>query len=219
MELEKNTIKNLIDYLVKHRYPKDSFTLEYNLGKNCFVDLAVIDQELNIPILLFEVKSRKTESSIRLGNRQLEQDLAYLEDKSTPAYLVFPKAVEPFFDLQRVNSPLSEIGSNPIGNPEDILGDFDYYRNTGISQKKNEKQEKQEKTVETFSYVCWILAVVLVIFALLVNFGKIVINQNAGLMFLLAIMLILAPFVQSIKILGFEINQFDKATKKKDNHN
>ncbi len=214
MELEKNTIKNLIEYLVKHRYPKDSFSLEYKLANNCYVDLAVIDRELNIPVLLFEVKSRKTESSIKFGNRQLEQDLAYLEDKSTPAYLVFPKSNAPFFELQRVNSQLSEIGSNPVGNPEDILGDFDYYRNTGISQKKNEKQEEQDKKVEVFSYVCWILAVVLVIFAILVNLKKIEIDQTAGLICLLAIMLILAPFVQSIKILGFEINQFDKALKK-----
>jgi len=68
MELEKNTFEALIKYLKAHGYPDSSLAIEYQADKKHRIDLAIIDPETNLPIQIFEIKSKDTRRLKILGN-------------------------------------------------------------------------------------------------------------------------------------------------------
>ncbi|MCK5708754.1 MAG: hypothetical protein KAI43_13990 [Candidatus Aureabacteria bacterium] len=70
MELEKNTFEALVNYLKSHGYPESSLAIEYKAGKRYRIDLAIIDPETNIPIQIFEIKSKDNRSIREFGKRQ-----------------------------------------------------------------------------------------------------------------------------------------------------
>jgi hypothetical protein len=109
MELAKGILKALLDYLIAHGYPQNTFAVEYQIGQ-FRVDLAIIDPETDIPIQIFEIKPDKNEHSRELGRKQLENFLTELK-QSIPAYLVFPKESEPYFEIE----------------PYQVKGDFSPY--------------------------------------------------------------------------------------------
>lgn len=131
---------------------------------------------------------------------------------------MFPKSTSPYFELLPVGAQSSEAGHGPDREKEQYLGKYEYYRNTGISLKKQQNREDQKKRIDAFHCICWILAAIVLILAALVHFEKLEINQTTGYMGLIFIVLVLAPSVQKIKFFGLEINQFDrKVTEEDDN--
>ena len=98
MQLERYTAEKLIKYLKAHGYPESSIAVEYQLDGRYMVDIAILDMNKNIPIQLFEIKSKKSPEMIKIGKEQLRKHFSFLKNKNIPTYLVFPKDEEPFFD-------------------------------------------------------------------------------------------------------------------------
>jgi hypothetical protein len=98
MELERDTLDNLISYLMKHGYPEDSFAVEYNMN-NYRADLAIIDKKMNTPLMIFEIKSKKSDQLREMGKKQLERIVGKFP--TVPMYLVYPRNAEPYFEIER----------------------------------------------------------------------------------------------------------------------
>ena len=211
MELERGLMDELIGYLKRHGYPDDSFAIEYNLARDCYVDLAIIDRTLNIPIMLFELKSIKNDHIIQMGIRHIRRCQAYLEDKDIPLYLIVPKDTEPFFEAFRANPPTPADNQNLNGQVKEDMnfGRFKYNKNTRLSKARENKVEKKHKMVDAFKWVCWSIAMLLIIIGFLMTVGVIIMTRNELYIFASAIVLIICPFVSSIKILGIEIKQLE----------
>ena len=103
MQLEKNTFEALINYLKVHGYPETSLAIEYQVDAKHRVDLAIIDPESNLPIQIFEIKSKDTKQIKEFGKQQLKTYLNALKTKDLPAYLVFPASNEPYFRIERIS--------------------------------------------------------------------------------------------------------------------
>ena len=57
---EKDILQILMNFLLEKGYPAESFFTNYKIG-NTRVDLVVVDPYTNIPLQIFEIKSKKTE--------------------------------------------------------------------------------------------------------------------------------------------------------------
>jgi hypothetical protein len=207
MELEKNVILKLISYLKEYGYPENSFALEYKIpGTNYRADLVIIDPKTNIPIMMFELKSRKSKEFIARGRDQLNKYLGSLPDNSIPTYLVFPKESEPFFEIINVHKPDDDPDRNDISN-----FDFKAIRTSVLSEKAKDAEDKKKAEIDNFLKVSWLLAflvLVLLIIKKLVNFTLDTVDM-ALIGSVLA--LILIPFASKIKFLGIEFERINKA--------
>lgn len=210
MELERTTYEHLKKYLIEHGYPKNSIASEFQISRNCRVDVAIIDKELNTPIQLFEIKSSNNPSHIKVGIEQLQRDLSFLEKKDIPCFLVFPKSSQPYFEIRRVD--LSQTKTNETFMEEKnaknpIILDYEAQRLSRRVRKSEKLTEQREKIIDWFRVVCWIMAFIILVIALLYQLGILVID--AYLLFLLSVIvaLIVIPFVEKVKILGVEISR------------
>ena len=89
MELHKNTANAFINYLKLHGYPVDRIVTEYKIGKYA-VDIAVLDEDINLPVAIYEVKGQKTENSINFVIKQLNRYIREL-GYSVQAGAIFSK--------------------------------------------------------------------------------------------------------------------------------
>ncbi len=213
MELERDTLDKLIEYLKEHGYPETSFAIEYKLGKQR-IDLAIIDPDTKIPIIVFEVKSRKNKQTIDFGKKQLESYLKHLPDSSVPAYLVFPKESSPFFEVQRIqfDSETNKIIEESVFD-KSVL-DFNLNRQSRISERIEKNQKERTSTIDRFKWISWILAIILLAIGIL-NKLKIFTIDTTDLAILGAgIGLIILPFANKLKFLGMEFERFEMTKKK-----
>lgn len=213
MELEKDTMYKLVEYLKKHDYPDESLAIEYRIpNTNYRADLAVVDPKTNIPIIIFELKSRKSKELISRGQEQLKKYLSSLPNNQIPAYLVFPKSEAPFFEIINIHKEGEEIENN-----YNIIQNLDYrlFRNTALSQNANTVQEKKKKVFNSLGVVSWILAgllLILLVFKKIYNFNldgtdTVLIGGIVGL--------VLIPFASKAKFLGIEFERYTDAKKEK----
>lgn len=216
MKLEQDTADHFIQYLKEHGYPENSIAVEYMVSPGVRVDIAVLDLEKNIPIQIFELKSKKNRESIEKGERQINRALMTLKNTDTPAYLVFPSEVEPFFEIlsvERMNDPSIDATNVEILS----MLDFHAQRNSRIAEMASSIVEEKRSEVDKFQWICWILA--LVTFSGLVSFKILSIEISATelSMFGGVVALILLPSSRKIKILGFEYERLvsDKRKERK----
>jgi hypothetical protein len=213
MELERDTLDKLIEYLKEHGYPESSFAIEYKIGKQR-IDLAIIDPDTKIPIIVFEVKSRKNRQSIDFGKKQLESYLRSLPDSSVPAYLVFPKEEAPFFEVQRLqfDSETNKIIEESVFDKSEL--DFNMHKQSRISERIEKNQKDRTSTIDKFKWISWILAVIILAIGIL-NKLKIFTIDTTDLAILGAgIGLIILPFANKLKFLGMEFERFEMTKKK-----
>ena len=206
MELEKDTTKNFIDYLKEHGYPENSLATEYKIGVKYRADIVVIDPVTNSPIMIFELKSKKTNQLVEAGKKQIRNYLDSLPDNSIPAYLVFPKIEYPYFEVIRVN-PEENLGT--VRDIDNIS--YSSQRIARLSEKVKQTENEKKDTIDKFSYIAWILAfLIAVLFIVRKVWGF---DLNAVDLSLLAgiIGLVLIPFANKIKFLGVEFERLNKA--------
>lgn len=211
MELEKDTMNRLVEYLKSHDYPDESLAIEYKIpNTNYRADLAVVDPKTNVPIIIFELKSRKSNELILRGRDQLNKYLGSLPDNQIPAYLVFPKTNAPFFEIININRLDGDIENN-----YDVIRNLDYrlFRNTALSQNANTVQEKKKKVFNSLGMVSRILAGL--IFILLISKQIFCFNLDGVDMALVGsiVGLILIPFASKAKFLGIEFERYNEAKK------
>jgi len=131
MQLEIKTAGKFIEYLKVHGYPEDSIGVEYYIGKCCRADIAILEQERNIPIQLFELKINKSKRSIEAGISQLNRCRTILNDEKIPAYLIFPKNEKLYFEVLDIN----KIRNN---NLESFDNFYENISNNSLEDKNNE---------------------------------------------------------------------------------
>lgn len=213
MELERATLDSLIKYLKEHGYPDSSFAIEYKIGKQR-IDLAIIDPDTQIPIIVFEVKSRKSRQSIDFGKKQIEGYLRSLPDSSVPAYLVFPKGNTPFFDVQRISfdSKTNKIVEEVVVDKSEL--DFNMHKQSRLSERIEKNQKERTSTIDKFKWISWVLALIILTIGVLNKFKIITIDTTDLVIIGAGIGLIILPFANKLKFLGMEFERFEMTKKK-----
>ncbi|HBS88482.1 MAG TPA: hypothetical protein DEA97_18125 [Bacteroidales bacterium] len=212
MELDKDTLKALIKYLQSHNYPDSTFAIEYKTGKYQ-IDLAIIDSETNLPVQIFEVKNNKDDKTRKFGREQLKRYLDSL-GMIIPAYLVFPKNAEPYFEIERYLPEDIEKDYELIGH--ESFFNFNFQKQARLSEKIESIKGKKETLQDSFKYVSWIMSLILVLIIVLQKFKLICVEFDTIDLLIIgsSILLIILPFTSSINILGVEIRRLEKTTKK-----
>ncbi|MEI6610312.1 MAG: hypothetical protein WCO53_11295 [Deltaproteobacteria bacterium] len=214
MELERDTSKSLINYLLEHGYPQNSIAVEYQIGESYRVDIAVIDPTTNVPIQLFEIKSRKNYDNIEFGKEQLKKFLSQLKNKYIPIYLVFPKSAEPFFEVERVDVTTQDKTSEQEKKAAFIV-DYKSQRNARIAEEVVIVNKDKNTTVDALKITCWISAAIIFLTEILAKIKIITLDGNDMVAFGAIVILILIPFASKLKILGLEFERLtDKENKK-----
>jgi hypothetical protein len=209
MELEKDTLRRLIDYLKSHNYPENSFAIEYKIG-NFRVDLAIVDPETKIPILLFEIKAQKNNTQVKFGRNQLLKYLTDIGDYSIPTYLVFPKPHTPFFEIKRLHFNRQNEQTEVEIVRDETEFDFKMQKRARISERVEKNQTQTKNTIDNFKWFCWSLAFIIMALGILKKCNVLEIDATdlalGGALF----GLIILPFASKLKFLGMEFERFEK---------
>lgn len=207
MELEKDVMIRFIEYLKEHGYPQNSLATEYRIGEKYRADLVVIDPITSIPIMIFELKSRKSQQLIERGKEQLRMYLKELPDSTIPAYLVFPKENPPYFEVLRINS--NEYNNDELETIESI--DYGSQRIARLSEKAKDVEMKKKDVMDKFQWIAWVLAfliAVLLIFKKVFAFSL----DTVDLTLIGGVVgLVMIPFASKIKFIGIEFERLNKA--------
>lgn len=162
--------------------------------------------------MIFELKSRKSKEFIRIGKRQLRDYLHSLPDNTIPAYLVFPKEDDPYFEVLNINP---NKDSEELENIEHI--DYGSQRIARLSEKAKEAEIEKKGVIDKFQWVAWALA--FLITALLVSKKMFGFSLDATDLTLIGgvIGLIMIPFAGKIKFIGIEFERLNKAKNQEKN--
>lgn len=206
MERDEDLLISLINFLIAHGYPKDSFALEWSIGGGYRVDLAVIDPDTNKAIALFELKREKTQGSFNMALRQFENFSKVLGDEKVPIYVVFGKEGEPPFEIYYLQEEVSaKEKSQPIKISK--VPDFTIFKSSKISQEISKKEENRKTTMNWFQIVCWIIAFLVLVLLILDFFNILVITPERLAIIGVIAGLIIIPFASKLKILGVEFER------------
>lgn len=213
MQLERETTTQFVKYLKEHGYPEKSIAIEFRIGPNSIVDVAILDLEKNIPIQIFEIKSIKNDATIKQGTRQLKRYLESLGDRSVPAYLVFPSQSHPYFEVQNVSQDIETIGIMD----SDTISILNYHaqRNSRIAELANKVEDKKKKEVDRFGMTCIAIAVTIGLSWGIARFFSFEITATDLSIWGGIIVLILIPYSNKIKVLGIEFERLTKEKKEK----
>jgi hypothetical protein len=217
MELERQTLSHLVEYLKTHGYPATSLMVEFAVGKYR-VDLAVVDPETSEIIQIFEIKSQASEQMRRIGQSQLQKYLKELRDPNIPSYLVFPSTKEPFFTIEKV-SEVGEARDQKFVEADQRSMQFDYtlQKERGVAKKIIDTKHEREGTVDVFRWICWALATLLAALLVLLKTNVLKLQLDAADKGMIAaiVALILIPYASKLKILGVEFERLQKSREKK----
>ncbi|MDR0319934.1 MAG: hypothetical protein LBI28_00385 [Treponema sp.] len=204
-----------IEYLLKKNYPKESIAVDYNVGKNCRVDIAIIDPNKNVPVQLFELKKRKSKEIIFIGKEKLQKYRSFLGEKTIPAYLVFPKNDAPHFEIINIDDDELKTDINVDENKNIILN---YYAqlNARINENIDVIKEKEKKVIDIFKIESWIIGIAVLVIGVLSKIGLFTLDAKDLSLLGVAIALFLIPYAGKLKILGLEFERLkdDKSEKK-----
>lgn len=210
MELEKDTFEALVDYLKKHGYPASSIAIEYPVGNKHRLDLAIIDPKSDLPIQIFEVKSKKDKRHIEFGKQQLKTYLSSLKQSDIPAYLVFPKDSHPFFEIQRVKIDTEEEASELDDIHSYGLLNFQMQKQSRLAARIEKTKDKKDTTTTNFNRICWGLSVALFILLIVIKFTSFSLDATELTILAASVLLAIIPFASKLKILGVEFERLQK---------
>jgi len=210
MKLERDILQALIEYLVSHGYPEESFAIEWPIGKYS-VDLAIVDPQSKEPVALFEVKSRKSPGNQNMGKEQLQRYIKAL-GKRLPTYLVYRSDSSNGLDIERVEFG-NQIEELDRVSAQEVM-QYSTLRRSSLNTSIASTKTKHEKVFDWFWFACWFLAVVLIVLSVL-DFAKVLTLSASQLTLMGAcIALILIPFASKLKILGIEFERLQKESSK-----
>lgn len=207
MELERNAMKEFINYLKEHGYPENSLATEYAINSRLRADLVVIDPLTSIPIMIFELKSQKTKHLVEIGKEQLRMFLKALPDSTIPAYLVFPKVDQPYFEVLRVN--LCNDNTTETENIDSI--DYNSQRIARLSEKAKKTETEKKETIDNFRILAWVLAALMAVLLALKKIFSFGLDATDLLLVGGVVGLALIPFASKAKFLGIEFERYSKA--------
>lgn len=161
-----------IEYLKNNNYPRESIAAEYSIGKNSSVDIAIIDPQRNIPIIIYELKTKKNKRIIQEGNEQLQKYRSLLKDKTIPAFLVFPKDDEPFFEIMGIDD--GDLDTDENGGEKQttqVVLNYDALLNSRINKKIDTIKKEEKRVIDIFKIESWIIGTITLIIGILSKIG------------------------------------------------
>jgi hypothetical protein len=214
VRLERDTALQFIEYLKAHGYPDSSIALEYRIGEKYRVDIAILDPINNIPIQLFEIKSRKSSETVHMGIEQLQRYRSVAKNPGIPGYLVFSIDEEPYFEVLNIDKISNQ---NLVANSENMLFGLNYsaQRVSRIAEEATIIKKEKEDTVDSFKWTCWSTAIVIFILGVLSKFKVLTLNATDLTILGAIIALILVPYSSKLKILGVEFERLTGENKRK----
>lgn len=200
--------KLFLSYLLNELgIPEDSIATNYRLNKFVEVDVAIIDQSTNLPIMIFEVKSQKNHQTEENARKNMRNIAAHMGINSARMYIAY-QLNDGTFDIDEINAYAGAVISKEID-----FSDFDYKsnRNAVISETVKKKVEEKGKAVDNLSIVSWIMAGGICAGYIIMKILGYILTANDLAIVGVIIGLVLLPFANKIKILGVEYERYIKS--------
>ena len=217
MRLYENTSEAFVKYLLAHGYPAEAIALEWGYSK-ALVDVAILDEECNFPIAIYEIKGRKDRESIKRGIQQLKRTVHTL-DITCPCSLVFASENNPYFEVVDVSEYVfsdDEPDVDAVMHRHTIHTPFSYQQlSIGTKSKVQAKQrKKRQRKIDTLKWKCLILIAVGIAFLVLdwkncfeLTTGRLVVLGGIAL-------LVLIPSFGEVTIKDFSFKRKQEENKK-----
>jgi Type I restriction enzyme R protein N terminus (HSDR_N). len=206
-----------IDYLISKGFPNNSITVHPLLEDKSRPDIIIVDPVTNKPLAIFEVKREKSNNTISISEKQLIKYAQAIKNPDIPLFAVFPIAVDNALEFEFFTVSISpENKETGIISHQVTLPTYNLLKNSRLTEELSKISDQRERTIGIFEIICWILAVfvLIVLIADLLNIFKIDFQQ-LGLIGLI-IGLIILPYANKLKILGFEFERLTQSKKDKD---
>lgn len=165
MSTKKELSDIFIGYLLEHGYPSNSLALAYIIDHIRRIDLAVIDPQTNLPIMLVAFSTDESSSAISSAKSQLKSFIEGLSNQNIPAYIVSSNDEEPFFDIVEINAFAGAIINGKFGSLNSL--DFKHQRIARISEKTKAVEDDKRAAIYNFSKVSMGLAIAIFILFIL----------------------------------------------------
>ena len=202
METERVLIEKFVKYLKQNGYPEESMIYDMRLN-NYFIDLAIIDIRTGELMTIFEFANyNRKVNSIPYFSRLIKGFKEY----NIPIYVVYNEENKTGFIIERIDG-LQENIDNEIISYKNLQS-----RVTSIYFLEKEKEKNKIK--DKLDFLCIIIGIIVLMLFILDVTGFIVMTLNRIILLSIIIGFFIFPFLQSIKILGVEIER-----KKKENYN
>ncbi|MFA5269953.1 MAG: hypothetical protein WC379_18470 [Methanoregula sp.] len=209
-----------VEFLVSKGYPRNSVTIDpvyEHLGRKYRPDIVIVEPDTNKPLAIFEIKNELGKNGLNSAIQQLFSYAQAIKIPDIPLFAAFPTIVdkEITFEIYQIKSP-SETKETESSGKIESPPSYALLKNSRLTEELSKISEDQEKTVDNFTKVCWGLAFLVFLFLIIdfLNIYKIDL-QRLGLIGVL-IGLIILPFANKLKILGFEFERLTQSKKGND---
>lgn len=199
----------IIEKLTRRGYPEETIVPGLKI-KNANIDIAVVDQNTQIPLMLIECKTIPNPRSVEAASNQLKRYMDTL-DYPVKAFAAFPGANDrvEFYDLTKKTNdstiPISECGPTELPSYKEIR--------TGAESKYINAQKKQKRRyINGLKLFCWGIIPTL-IFALFIldALSLYPLTTERLILFGILALSLLLPFFGEIKV-----GEITLSNKKKD---
>ncbi len=205
-------------FLLKKGYPADAIAFEARLGDRYRPDFAITDLSRDRRIAFFEVKGAVDDSVQRKVFAQLIAYSKAARAVGAPCYLVVRAKGPAFdkpFDFYYVDSGNSVQPLSP-----ELFPSYHSLSANSVATTKEQIATDIEQTKDRFQTVCWVIAGIFFILAIVDFFcdqAAIELVDSTRLTLLgIVVALVVIPFAQKFKILGIEYERYLKEIKKKE---
>ena len=204
MELCKNTADAFINYLKAHGYPEECIVLEWGNNK-CAFDIAIMDDDNVTPIAFFEIKSKRSPQSIKMGINHLRRAYKML-NISAPCSLVFGTDNAPFFEVMEVSDIVCtddpvDIDDFLNANASSRPMSYNNVKLGAYSKRLARQAEKRKERFDKIKPLCWILFPVIACIILVLDAFKLYCLTTHRLIVLgVVVAIILLPFFSEFTI-------------------
>lgn len=220
MDRQVRILHLLIDYLRSRGIPDNAIAVEWGSRQKFVVDLAVMAKEYDTPVSIFEIKSFKSDSSVRIGIDHLKRAVKSL-NITVVCYLVFGHNTEDSVEIFNVTDAVyngAEIPFDKFNDPNfrsDIIN-FEEMQ-LGIESKNlaNNQSKRDEKQDKLEKYCFWILPLYFAAVILLDAFRVYPITYERLWIHGAILVVTLLPFFKEVSIGNFLAKRNDSGDKQK----
>lgn len=195
---ERELERLVIEELKRIGYPSETIVPEWK-NKNNRIDIVVMDQDTQIPLMIIECKSVPNSHSMDAAANQLRRYMDAL-DYPVRAYAAFhgTNGKVEFYDFtKKINKykvPISECGPTDLPSYEEIR--------TGAESKYINAQKKQKRRyINGLKIFCWgFIPIFIVAFFILDAFSLYPLTTERLILLGILILSLLLPFFGEIKV-------------------
>lgn len=201
--------KFVIEELKRNGYPTEAIVPEWK-SKNARIDIVVVDQNTQIPLMLIECKTMRTPRSVEAASNQLKRYMDTL-DYPVKAFAAFPGANDKvaFYDFaKKMNDstiPISEC--RPIELPT-----YQEIQIGAESKYINAQKKKKRRYINGLKLFCWgIIPTLIIALFILDALSLYPLTTERLILFGIWALSLLLPFFGEIKV-----GEITLSNKKKD---